>query len=212
LLLLSFFSLLSPHCVFLSVPSPFIQYNANIWYIVEICKIHSFSSFAQVKFIFAQIIRSSEYVKLDKKSFIDKKGPAFSDLSFSLHHKNWTAQTQSLFINITCYVFIWLMLSCEIHMLLWNSLVFFRGTLYFSKIVCEIIKKKKKKEMTKQWLQINFFPLETAGFRALHFPMQELMRSPSPHPAKEVKFLPETFLLWMLSSGARRTLNLILDR
>lgn len=59
---------------------------------------------------------------------------------------------------------------------------------------------------------IIFFLLETAGFRALQFPLLELMRSLSPQPAKEVEFFSMALLLWMLSSGSRRTLNLIPDR
>lgn len=59
---------------------------------------------------------------------------------------------------------------------------------------------------------IIFFLLETAGFRVLQFPLLELMRSLSPQPAKEVEFFSMALLLWMLSSGPRRTLYLIPDR
>lgn len=98
------------------------------------------------------IMRSSECVKTNIKNFINKR-PTFYVIYFLLQHKNWKRWTQFLFININHYVCLWLILSCKIDMLLTADSHSLLRSIIFKKYKWEIC----KKEITMQWLKINFF-------------------------------------------------------
>lgn len=146
-------SVSSMSALWVHVPSLFIQHNVTSWNIVNIYKNHKFSSFEQIQSFFKLRLWEVLNVKTNMKNFINKRRPTFHVIYLLLQHKNWKRWTQFLFININHYVCLWLILSCKIDMLLTTKSQSLFRSVIFKKYKWEIC----KKEITMQWLKINFF-------------------------------------------------------